>query len=79
VLPGTIAEPIRGGGGGGGGGAAAGGGGGPASGGGVIIEEEHAASRRRKERLANFALVDNFDIFLHSVTRVGRTRDLALF
>ena len=58
----------KGGGGGGGGGAAGGGGGG--GGGASIIVLEHALSRTMKEKLANFALVVNFDI-LYSVTRIG--------
>jgi hypothetical protein len=70
MLPGIAVEDTEGGkgGGGGGGGAADRGGGG--GGGASIIVLEQALSRTMKEKLANFALVVNFDI-LYSVTRIG--------
>jgi hypothetical protein len=72
MLPGTIETcgmgrggigGGAGGGGGGGGGVIAGGAGGAAGGGG-IISSAHAVRKSTKERLANFALVVSFIIFM---------------
>jgi hypothetical protein len=62
----TGAGGLAGGGGVGGGGAAIGGGGGGiAAGGGIIFSSLQAAKIRIKERLASFALVVGFIIFMH--------------